>query len=74
MLLPSVERCLHGVRTRLDHVFADEDATRKMHHEFSNAGIDGRHVVVDPPDRADEVAEVILSKRDRGELAYDVTT
>ena len=37
MLLPPVERCLDGVRTRLDHVFSDEDATRKMHQEFADA-------------------------------------
>ncbi|HEX2382841.1 MAG TPA: AAA family ATPase [Acidimicrobiales bacterium] len=74
MLLPSVERCLEGVRTRLDHVFSDEDATRKMHHEFANADIDDSHVLVDPPTGVDAVADVILAKRDRGDLAYDVGT
>jgi hypothetical protein len=70
MLLPSVERCLHGVRTRLDHAFADEAATRKMHDEFSNARIDSRHVVRDPSTRIDDVADLILAARDRGELRY----
>jgi hypothetical protein len=74
MLLPSVERCLEGVRTRLNHVFTDEDATRKMHHEFANAAIDAAHVVVDPPDGVDAVAELILAKRDKGELRYEVTS
>jgi len=72
MLLPSVDRCLEKVRTRLNHVFSDEDATRKMHHEFASAAIDDRHVVADPPDGVDAVAEVILAKRDGGDLRYDV--
>ena len=74
MLLPSVERCLEAVRTRLDHDFSDEDATRKMHHEFATASIAERHVVVDPPDGIDAVVEIILVKRHRGELVYDLTT
>jgi len=72
MLLPSVDRCLEGVRTRLNHVFSDEDATRKMHHEFAAAAIDDRHVLVDPPDGVDAVAERILAKRDQGELRYEL--
>jgi len=73
MLLPSVDRCLEGVRTRLNHVFSDEDATRKMHHEFADAQIDDRHVLVDPPDGVDAVAAMILARRHDGDLVYETT-
>jgi hypothetical protein len=72
VLLPTVERCLEGVRTRLDHGFSDEDATRKMHQEFADAAIDVRHVLADPPVGVDAVVGLILAKRDRGELVYEI--
>src|SRR4051812_2213267 len=73
MLMPSVDRCVDGVRTRVDHGFSDEDATRKMHHEFTNADVERRHLLVDPPHNADEVADVVLALRDEGRLAYRVS-
>ena len=72
VLLPSVERCVEGVRTRANHVFTDEDATRKMHSEFANADIDDRFVLVDPPDGASTVADQIVAALDEGRLEYEV--
>jgi predicted ABC-type ATPase len=73
ILMPSVDRCIAGVRHRVDHGFTDEDATRKMYDEFSRASIDDRHVVRDPPDGVDAVADLIRAELDRGRFAYRVT-
>jgi hypothetical protein len=70
VLLPSVERCVERVGTREDHGFTDEGATRKMHHEFARADVEARHVLVDPPEQPDAVAELILSGVRTGTLAY----
>jgi predicted ABC-type ATPase len=72
LLLPSVERCVTGVATRLNHGFDDESATRKMHHEFATAEIDRRHVLVDPPEGVDATADRILDALTRGTLRYRV--
>jgi hypothetical protein len=68
--LPDVERCVERVATRLDHGFTDEDATRKIHHEFATADIDQRHLIVDPPDQVEEVADLIVAAWKRGALVY----
>jgi AAA domain len=70
ILLPSIERCLAGVTTRHDHGFTDEAATRRMHQQFAAAGIDHRHVFVDPPDEAHAAAERIMTALAAGDLAY----
>jgi predicted ABC-type ATPase len=70
VLLPSVERCVERVGTRDDHGFADVGATRKMHQEFAQANVDRRHVLLDPPDRAEDVAARILGARSGGALEY----
>ena len=66
--MPRVECCVERVRTRLDHGFSDEAATRKMHDEFANASIEARHVIEDPPDDIDAVAHLILDLRSRASL------
>jgi cytidylate kinase len=68
ILMPSVGSCVERVQTRLDHGFSDEDATRKMHREFSAASIDTRHLLVDPPDDIDQVTHLILGRRATGSL------
>ena len=68
VLLPSVERCLHRVATRVGHGFSDPAATRKMHHEFAAAAIDERHVLRDPPDDVDAVTAQVLALVDAGTL------
>ena len=73
VLLPSVERCLHGVQTRIDHGFTDEPATHKMHAEFANATIDARHVL-DPPEDPALVADVIALALDAGTYTYEVVS
>jgi predicted ABC-type ATPase len=70
VLMPSVERCVAGVRNRVGHGFTDEDATRKMHLEFAAATIDARHVLVDPPEGPDAVADMIATALDRGDLQH----
>jgi predicted ABC-type ATPase len=59
ILLPSADRCVERVRTRVGHAFSDEAATRKMHQEFANAVIDERHVLRDPPEGIVEVCDAI---------------
>lgn len=61
VLLPSVERCVERVRTRVGHGFTDEPATRKMHDEFSTATIDERHVLRDPPDDVAGACDALLT-------------
>ena len=68
VLMPSVERCLEGVRTRLNHGFSDEDVTRKMHQEFADAEVDDRHVLDDPPGDIDAVVAMIRSARETRRL------
>ena len=70
VLLPSVERCVEGVGTRQGHGFTDEAATRKMHDEFARADIDHRHLLVDPPDGPDAVADLIVAALANETLAY----
>jgi predicted ABC-type ATPase len=71
VLMPSVERCVARVATRLNHGFRDEAATRKMHREFAAATtLDPRHVFLDPPDSHEAVVDQILTALTRGDLAY----
>jgi predicted ABC-type ATPase len=70
ILLPSAEECVERVRTREGHGFTDDDATRKMHGEFSRAPIAERHVLRDPPGTADVVAGEVLARFDDGSLSY----
>jgi cytidylate kinase len=70
MLLPAMEICLEHVRTRDGHSFTDEDATRKMHDEFARADIDPRHVITDPPDGPEAVADLIVAALEAGTLAH----
>ena len=70
VLMPPVESCVERVLRRTGHGFSDEAATRKMHAEFATADVDQRHVLVDPPDGAEAVADLVLFARDRGSLSY----
>ena len=69
ILMPPVEVCVDRVATRRGHGFTDEAATRKMHTEFARSDIDARHVMVDPPEQPECVADQILAARERGSLA-----
>jgi hypothetical protein len=70
VVLPPVDRCVARVATRPDHGFSDEPATRKMHGEFTRAHLDRRHVLLDPPDRPEDVADLIEAGHRDGTLAY----
>ncbi len=70
VLMPSVDRCWERVNTRRDHGFGDETATRKMHHEFATAEIDRRHVLADPPDEPQAVADLVVAALADESLAH----
>lgn len=70
VLLPSVDRCVERVATRRDHGFSDESATRKMHAEFTRAEINRRHLILDPPDRPEDTADVVEAARNSGSLMF----
>ena len=74
VLLPPVELCLARVRTRAGHGFTDVGATRHMHAGFTRAEVAGRHVLVDPPDRPEVVADLITAARADGRLRVDAGT
>ena len=74
VLLPSVDVCVDRVATRVDHGFTDEAATRSMHREFAGAEIDGRHVLVDPPDDPPAVVGLVAGARAAGRLRVGPTT
>ncbi len=69
VLLPSVERCVDAVRTRVGHGFTDEPATRKMHDEFATATVAARHVL-EPTGTVDDVVAAIGENRAAGALRY----
>ena len=70
VLMPSVERCIERVGTRQGHGFKDEGATRHMYRQFSQADIDRRHLLVDPPEDPDTVADMIVAALEQDLLAY----
>jgi hypothetical protein len=72
ILLPTVDQCLLRVTTRRGHGFADEAATRRMHEQFATAGIDRRHLFIDPPDQA-EAADQIIAALAAGDLTHSVS-
>jgi Fe-S cluster assembly ATPase SufC len=73
ILLPGEERCIQQVMTRVGHGFSDEDATRKMHRAFSDALIDGRHVLAEPLGSLEETVEWVRAAAERGDLRYTVS-
>lgn len=70
VLMPPVELCLDRVRTRIGHGFTDEDATRKMHADFENAGGASSHIIHEPLESAEAVAELIEKRLAANTLIY----
>jgi hypothetical protein len=70
VLLPSIDRCVARVGTRLGHGFNDEGATRAMHRQFAEADVEGRHVILEPPDHPDQLTDLVLTELYRGSLEY----
>jgi thymidylate kinase len=50
ILLPPEPVCLERVRSRADHGFKDQEATRQMYQQFAEADIDARYVVASTDD------------------------
>jgi hypothetical protein len=62
MLLPSAECCVDRVAIRTNHGFRDEAATRKMHSEFVRAATGPRHVLSEPYESAESVADEVIRR------------
>ncbi len=71
VLLPSEQRCLERVQARIGHGFTDLDATRHMHRQFAEAGVDPRHVMTDPDQEPEAVAASIRELTARGSLVHE---
>jgi adenylate kinase family enzyme len=69
VLVAPIELCVERVRTRTGHGFADEDATRAMHAEFTTAPLPARHLV-DVQAEPTAIPALIDAARRRGDLAY----
>jgi hypothetical protein len=69
VILPTLEQCLHQVRTRVGHSFTDEGAARHMHDQFASAGIDPRHLFANPTGAFDQTVEAIATAHTAGTLA-----
>jgi predicted ABC-type ATPase len=59
VLLPSIERCLHRVATRVGHGFTDAPAAEHMYGEFARADLDDRHVLREPPGDPEAIASMV---------------
>lgn len=73
VLMPSQERCLARVATRVGHGFTDPGATRRMYQDFARAAIPARHVITDPPDDARQTVALILQRLADGQLRFPGT-
>lgn len=70
ILLPSLQRCVNRVGTRQGHGFTDETATRTMHNNFAQADVERRHLLLDPPDDPEDVADLVVAALSHGALAH----
>jgi cytidylate kinase len=69
-LLPPMEVCLERVRTRTGHGFTDLAAARHMYTQFATAGIEERHLLIDPDSSAASLATRIHDCIADGSLVY----
>lgn len=70
VLLPSEERCVARVRSRVGHGFTDLDATRHMYQQFADARIDPRHLVTNLSDEPAVTAASIRELMAAGSLVH----
>jgi predicted ABC-type ATPase len=70
VLLPSAQQCADRVANRTGHRFTSEAATRHMHSQFAQSGIDRRYLLADWPGQAQETAQEILRRTRAGTLRY----
>lgn len=69
VLLPPLAVCLQRVADRRGHGFTDAEAATHMHHQFTDATIDDRHVV-DLVASPDEVADAVAARAAAGRLRW----
>lgn len=68
VLLPPPDAIVGRVGGRTGHDFADADAARRMHDQFSAAGIEARHVFPNPDGEQAETAEAIVAAHRDGTI------
>lgn len=68
VVLPTIDACLHRIRTRVGHEFNDEAAARSMHEQFVAEWVDARHIVDSTTLTAEQTADEIVSRRHIGTL------
>ena len=71
ILLPDVEVCVERVTARSDNRFADDSATRQMHHDFAASVVEERFTLRRPVGDPVQVAAKIDAARVRGLLRYE---
>jgi hypothetical protein len=69
VLCPPVEQCVHNVRTRLDHGFADDLVTKSLHAQFEEDLVPARQLITSWPDAPTETCTEILRRLRAGELS-----
>ncbi|HEY6933863.1 MAG TPA: AAA family ATPase [Marmoricola sp.] len=69
VLLPPLDVCLHRVRTRTGHPFADLEAAEHMWRDFHDAAIEGRHLLTDVVPLV-ELTRLVVERRLSGSLRY----
>jgi adenylate kinase family enzyme len=70
VILPPVSTCVERVVSRTGHGFSSVDATRAMHLDFTQAGLDARHLVTDTEATPREVSRQILDQLAAGSLLW----
>jgi predicted ABC-type ATPase len=70
VLLPSEQRCLARVRSRVGHGFTDLAAARQVHQQFAEAPIQAQHLVAEPSDQPLDTAALLRARMTDGSLTF----
>jgi cytidylate kinase len=62
LLLPPLSICIERVRSRGDQGFSDLGVTEDLYRQFVDAGIDERHLIIEPDAPPAQLAELIMAK------------
>ena len=68
VLLPPLRICIERVRNRGDHGFSDSVVTEDLYRQFVDAGIENRHLIIEPDATPAQLAELIMRKLNDGSL------
>jgi cytidylate kinase len=68
VLLPPLRICVERVRSRGDRRFSDLAVTEDLYRQFVDAGIDARHLIIEPDTPPAQLAELIMRKLNDGAL------